>query len=269
MDEEKKANEFTSEGPAAESPWPSDDEKPRRGLWRLLPRVRKRTAPARRQALRADREAPPHIEVDTDVALPAPPPRPLVHRRTIILGGFWGGIAGLLAAIAGGLGLDFLWPRNVKGFGAPVDIAAGDVPSPGGDPVRVVEGRFWLLHLAEGEGGSSGGLLALYQKCPHLGCTVPWRGGFEFAGKEGWFRCPCHGSTFTKDGGILVAGPSPRSMDTMAIEVKPTGDVVIQTGQIRKGGRDNALRAVPYSGSGGQIPAETPETPETPTTGET
>ncbi len=185
---------------------------------------------------------------------------PIVSRRTLVLGGFWGGIGALLAAITGGLGIDFLWPRKVVGFGAPVDVPASSIPPPGGDPLRVIEGRFWLVNLAEGEGGSPGGLLALYQKCTHLGCTVPWRGSFEFAGKEGWFRCPCHASTFTKEGGILVSGPAPRPMDTMAIEVKPNGDIVVQTGQIRKGGQDNPLRAVPYSASGGQASSGTAKT---------
>jgi cytochrome b6-f complex iron-sulfur subunit len=207
------------------------------------------------------REAPSPREVDADAAVPAPPAGPIVSRRTLVLGGFWGGIAALLTAITGGLGIDFLWPRKVKGFGAPVDVPASTIPAPGGDPVRVVEGRFWLVNLAEGEGGSPGGLLALYQKCPHLGCTVPWRGNFEFAGREGWFRCPCHASTFTKEGGILVSGPSPRPMDTMAIEVKPNGDIVVETGQIRKGGQDNPLRAVPYSASGGQVSSGIPKTP--------
>ncbi len=202
------------------------------------------------------------------MAVPVPPPRAMVHRRTLVLGGFWGGIGALFAAIAGGLGIDFLWPRGVKGFGSPVDVVAGDIPARGGDPVRFAEGRFWLMHLADGEGGSSGGLVALYQKCPHLGCTVPWRGDFEFAGKKGWFRCPCHASTFTREGGVLVSGPSPRSMDTMAIEVKPNGDIVVQTGQIRKGGRDNAERAVPYEGPTGEADEGTLETP-TPTPEET
>ena len=87
-------------------------------------------------------------------------------------------------------------------------------------------------------------MLALYQKCPHLGCTVPWRADFDFGGKKGWFRCPCHGSTFTKEGGILVSGPSPRPLDTMAITFKPTGDITVQTGQITEGGQDNPLRVV-------------------------
>jgi len=157
-------------------------------------------------------------------------------------------MAALGAAIVGGWGIDFLWPKNISGFGAPVDVSASKIPAPGADPVHVAEGRFWLVNIPAGEADSPGGLLALYQKCPHLGCTVPWRADFDFGGKKGWFRCPCHGSTFTKEGGILVSGPSPRSMDTMAIAFKPTGDITVQTGQVSGGGQDNPKRAVSPGG---------------------
>ena len=196
--------------------------------------------------------APPATE--TDVARPAPGPRPVVHRRTLLVGGFWVAAAGLLAAIAGGLGLDFLWPKKIAGFGAAVNVSAATIPAPGADPVRVVEGRFWLVNIPAGVAESPGGLLALYQKCPHLGCTVPWRPDFDFGGVKGWFRCPCHGSTYTKEGGVLVAGPAPHSMDTMAITVKPNGDITVESGQIKAGGQDNPFRVVAYGGSGGGTP---------------
>ena len=163
--------------------------------------------------------------------------------------------AGLLAAIAGGLGLDFLWPKKIIGFGTAVNVGAVNVPKAGADPVRVVEGRFWLVNIPAGTAESPGGLLALYQKCPHLGCTVPWRPDFVFGGVKGWFRCPCHGSTYTKEGGVLVAGPAPHSMDTMAITVNPNGDLTVETGQVKAGGQDNPFRAVAYPGAGGQAPA--------------
>jgi len=177
-------------------------------------------------------------------ARPFPQGRSLVNRRTFVLSGFWGSMAALGAAIVGGWGIDFLWLKEITGFGAPVDVAASKIPAPGADPVHVVEGRFWLVNIPAGEADSPGGLLALYQKCPHLGCTVPWRADFDFGGKKGWFRCPCHGSTFTKEGGILVSGPSPRPLDTMTITFKPTGDITVQPGQIREGGQDNPLRTV-------------------------
>ena len=181
-----------------------------------------------------------------------PQGRALVNRRAFVLTGFWGSMAALGAAIVGGWGIDFLWPKGIAGFGAPVDVSASRIPAPGADPVHIVEGRVWLVNIPAGEADSPGGLLALYQKCPHLGCTVPWRAEFDFGGRKGWFRCPCHGSTFTKEGGVLVSGPSPRPLDTMSITFKPTGDIIVQTGQIREGGQDNPKRAV---SPGEQAPA--------------
>ena len=185
-------------------------------------------------------------QTGTPVAKPVPR-RDVITRRVFILGGFW---SAMMLAIVGFLGspLDFMWPRKLGAFGLPLVIPAKDVPPPGGDPVRFPAGRFYLSHLAAGEEGSPGGVLAIYQKCTHLGCTVPWRPDFEFGATKGWFRCPCHGSTFTKEGGILVSGPSPRPLDTMTITFKPTGDITVQPGQIREGGQDNPLRAVSPGG---------------------
>ncbi len=199
-------------------------------------------------------EAPdPAAPAATDVAQPAPRPPSVVNRRTFVLASFWGAMVALGAAIVGGWGLDFLWPKKEAGFGAPVDVSASKIPAAGADPVHIVEGRAWLVNIPAGEADSPGGLLALYQKCPHLGCTVPWRPEFEFGGKKGWFRCPCHGSTFTKEGGILVSGPAPRPMDTMAITFKPTGDLTVEPGQVRQGSQDNPQRVVPPPGQGGDL----------------
>lgn len=189
------------------------------------------------------------LEVRTPVAKPAPARKGVISRRVFILGGFW---SGLLLAIVGLLGspLDFLWPRKLEAFGRAYTVLASSVPPPGGDPVRFPVGRFYLAHLAPGQEGSPGGVLALYQKCPHLGCTVPWRPDFEFAGTKGWYRCPCHGSTYTRGAAILVYGPAPRPMDTMAVTVQANGDVVVDTGKITKGGADNPQRVVPYTRTG-------------------
>ena len=173
------------------------------------------------------------------------PKRRVITRRIFILGGFWStlmlGLVGLV-----GSPLDFIWPRKLGAFGMPHVVLSGEVPKAGADPVRFPTGRFYLTHLDSGQEGSPGGLLALYQKCPHLGCTVPWRPDFQFGDSTGWFRCPCHGSTYTRGAGILVFGPAPRPLDTMRVEVKGDGDVVVNTGAITKGGPDNPSRAAPY-----------------------
>ncbi|MEO6197979.1 MAG: Rieske (2Fe-2S) protein, partial [Dehalococcoidia bacterium] len=140
-------------------------------------------------------------------------------------------------------------PRNLGAFGGPQLVLAGEVPPEGGEPVRFPTGRFYLSHMAPGQEGSQGGILALYQKCTHLGCTVPWRPAFEFNGTKGWYRCPCHGSTYTKGAAVLVFGPAPRPLDTMEVEVNDNGDVVVHTGKITRGGADNPQRAVPYRSS--------------------
>ena len=191
---------------------------------------------------------PQRLTVDTPVAAPSPP-RPALSRRVFVLGGFW---SGLFLAAVGVLGppLDFAWPRRRAGaFGGTMTVSADRVPPPGSDPVRFPTGRFYLSHLAPGQEGSAGGLLAIYQKCTHLGCTVPWRPDFQFGNTQGWFRCPCHGSTYTKGAATLVYGPAPRPLDTMAVEVKENGDIVVNTGAVTKGGSDNPQRAVPYKPS--------------------
>ncbi len=153
--------------------------------------------------------------------------------------------------------LGFFNRRKPVGFGGIVNVAASQIPVPGGEPVRVSEAKAWIVNLAGPEGdvlgvGGSGGLMALYWKCPHLGCSVPWNPAFNgaavnFPGVVGWFRCPCHGSTYSR-AGIRVFGPAPRPMDTMAITVNGDGSISVNTGAITSGVTDNPLRAVSYNG---------------------
>jgi cytochrome b6-f complex iron-sulfur subunit len=171
-----------------------------------------------------------------------------VTRRRFIVGSFW---AGLGTTLLGSLGifLDFFYPRGVLGFGGPVPAGKVTDIQVGADPKEFAIGQFWLVNLDPAEtrpGGSGGGtgLLALWRKCPHLGCSVPWRSGFNFEGDAGWFRCPCHGSTYTK-AGVRVFGPAPRSMDTMQIDIDDAGNLTVQTGVRTPGGPDNPTRAIP------------------------
>ena len=172
------------------------------------------------------------------------PGAPVVSRRTILRVGFWSGFGAIIAAAAA-IGVDMLYPRGVAGFGGVVSVDPGEVPAPG-EKRGLQRGRFWLVNLTEEQGGP--GLLALWWKCPHLGCTVPWKENFiwpDDAGtpKQGWFRCPCHGSTYT-DAGVRVFGPAPRSLDTMKLEVRSNGQISVDTGNITNGSPDNAERVV-------------------------
>ena len=174
-----------------------------------------------------------------------------VTRRQLLRVSFWGFFT---FGLTGGLGafLSNFWPRGVTGFGGRITVAAEAVPAAGADPAPVQIGKFYLSHLRAGDGTHAGfglegeeGLLALWWQCPHLGCTIPWRPGFPFEGVTGWFRCPCHGSTYTKSG-IRVFGPAPRPMDTMDVTVNSDGSLTVNTGSIKKGGEDNPQRTVSY-----------------------
>ena len=70
--------------------------------------------------------------------------------------------------------------------------------------------------------GMEAGIVALYQKCPHLGCRVP-----ECKSSQ-WFECPCHGSQYNRVG-EKKAGPAPRGMDRFIVSVNSTGDVTVDT----------------------------------------
>jgi cytochrome b6-f complex iron-sulfur subunit len=177
-------------------------------------------------------------------------------RRSFLRVSVFAGLTLSVGAMTAGF-LGFFNLRKPSGFGGTVNVAANRVPLPGAEPVRISEGKFWLVNLDGPEGdvlgvGGTGGLLALYWKCPHLGCSVPWLPGFNgaevnFPGVIGWFRCPCHGSTYSR-AGIRVFGPAPRPMDTMALTVNSNGSIDVNTGAVTSGGTDNPLRAVPYNG---------------------
>jgi len=87
---------------------------------------------------------------------------------------------------------------------------------PPGSVTAITAGRFYLVRLEDG------GILALYRKCSHLGCAVPWDPA------QGRFVCPCHGSEFERDGDVLNA-PAPRPLDRFAITIA-NGTISVDTG---------------------------------------
>ena len=75
--------------------------------------------------------------------------------------------------------------------------------------------------------GMEQGFVALYQRCVHLGCRVPWCQSSQ------WFECPCHGSKYNRVG-EKKAGPAPRGLDRFALTVAG-GEMTIDTGSIQLG----------------------------------
>lgn len=175
---------------------------------------------------------------------------PRMSRRKVVITSFWAGMGLALLGIGATI-INTLYPRGVNGFGGPVFVGTVD-DFPPGSKIRNVTAKAWIVRLnaeqAARNGAEEGALLALYQKCPHLGCTVPWepahtredpRSRQRYAG---WFLCPCHGSTYS-DAGVRVFGPAPRSMDTMSISIED-GNITLNTGDITEGGEDNGARGV-------------------------
>lgn len=158
--------------------------------------------------------------------------RQFFNRGTLMLVGLATGAFG--AALIG-----FLWPSSAGGFGAKIRVGSKDDILSEIDetkaPVYNPEARTYLnpypadaLPAAEQVydpvvlAGMQEGLVALWQKCPHLGCRVPW------CETSQWFECPCHGSKYNRVG-EKKGGPAPRGMDLFPIEVSG-GDVTVNTG---------------------------------------
>jgi len=107
----------------------------------------------------------------------------------------------------------FVQPVSTGGFGG--EVFAGNVEDfEVGSVTYILSGRFYIVRNPDG-------LLAVWQKCTHLGCAVPW------AENEDQFHCPCHGSLFTPEG-VVTGGPAPRPMDIFPIEIR-NGEVWVDT----------------------------------------
>ncbi len=128
------------------------------------------------------------------------------------------GLAGVVAfGEAGFVTYEFFSPKvNAGEFGG-VFIAGNVDDFPPGSVTPFNEGRFYLVRAEDG------GFLALYRKCTHLGCAVPWDQA------KGQFVCPCHASAFEATGDVINP-PAPRPLDRFAITIED-GVVLVDTGE--------------------------------------
>jgi cytochrome b6-f complex iron-sulfur subunit len=184
---------------------------------------------------------------------PAGMQMPQVSRRKLLLVGFWAGMGAMLLGIVTTT-INSLYPRNVSGFGQSFFVGTVDqLKSAPGQKLHNLDAKAWLVMLTGDQvrrnpGAQEGSIVAIYHKCVHLGCTVPWRADFsreDPRNKEtyaGWFLCPCHGSTYS-DAGVRVFGPAPRSLDVFELSVKD-GKMTVNTGKIITGTENNAARAI-------------------------
>jgi len=144
--------------------------------------------------------------------------------------------------------LAFMWPKLSGGFGSDVD--AGDIgeiqtavfASDGSIlPLFVPEAKAYIVPAPSssvseqfaGQSVATDNLMALFQRCVHLGCRVPW------CGPSQGFECPCHGSKYNSIGQYF-AGPAPRNLDRFVVE-NQNSRLIIRTGQIVETPRAPAL----------------------------
>ena len=181
---------------------------------------------------------PPEIEkwVAPDTEALGETRRAFLNRATVtLMSASLGGFAAALIA--------FLWKGAEGGFGSKISVGKiddiiGQIRSARGF-LYLPEARSWVteypreaISKAEvvygGQGavlaGMNAGVVALYQKCPHLGCRVP-----ECSTSQ-WFECPCHGSQYNRVG-EKKGGPAPRGMDRFGVSVN-NGVMVIDTGTV-------------------------------------
>jgi cytochrome b6-f complex iron-sulfur subunit len=181
--------------------------------------------------------APPAPYVPPDEDALGVTRRQFFNRSIVAMFGL--GLTGFGAAV-----LAFLWPGLSGGFGSKIRVGKlEDILAQIQDtrePFYVPEGRFYInpyptAAVSKAEKayspavipGMEAGVVALYQKCVHLGCRVPW------CLTSQWFECPCHGSKYNRVG-EKKAGPAPRGLDRFPVDAAG-GTVVVNTGLVIQG----------------------------------
>lgn len=160
-----------------------------------------------------------------------------VTRRQFFNRGILTGM-GLAVGAFGGAALAFVWPSSAGGSGAKVNVGSLDLiavdleakrpyynasakvyiqPYPKADVKKAAK-----VYAAPVAAGMAQGYVALSQKCPHLGCRVPW------CQTSQWFECPCHGSKYNRVG-EKRGGPAPRGMDRYGMSVSGNAVIVDQS----------------------------------------
>ncbi len=136
-------------------------------------------------------------------------------RRDVTSLAAWGAILGCLGASVAGI-VRLLFPRVL--FEPPTSFKAGypDEYIVGEVSEKWMKSqRVWIVRTEKE-------IYALLGICTHLGCTPRW------LGPENKFKCPCHGSGYTKDG-VNFEGPTPRPLERVKIALADDGQIVVDT----------------------------------------
>jgi cytochrome b6-f complex iron-sulfur subunit len=137
-----------------------------------------------------------------------------------------------------GTSVGMLWPNKVAGFGGKINAGKltdilNEIRTNGGEPYYNPVGRFYIVPYAHADdpsnqyvkaGVAKDGVMAVFQKCAHLGCRVP------YCATSHWFECPCHGSKYNYAGERQVGSPAPAGLWRFAVEIDG-GQVMVDTSQ--------------------------------------
>lgn len=149
----------------------------------------------------------------------------------------------------GAASIAFLYAKSAGGFGGKIDAGASfaDIQAfwaANKAPFYVPEARTYLQPYPTEDvpkakkvqeyviggviPGMEQGIVALYQKCVHLGCRVPW------CPTSQWFECPCHGSKYNRVG-EKRGGPAPRGLDHWVVTITGTKVNIDTSGAAKTG----------------------------------
>lgn len=176
----------------------------------------------------------------------------VISRRSFMRRVLGAGVRLLSLEFVGGT-LAFLWPNITQGLGGRLrvgrleEIVAASPRFAQGYPHPVAPARSFLVNvpaaraLAQGSSvdlpsPSAGEMIALWRKCPHLGCMVP-----DLCESVKRFECRCHGSTYNILGEKLEKGPAERGMDRFRVVIDDDGSVVIETSEVLRGAPEGVL----------------------------
>lgn len=153
---------------------------------------------------------------------------------------------GLLSIEFIGGSVALLWPKPPEGFGIEYRLGTLDeinATYPAwatGEPFEFRPARAFVVNvpaakaMALGEDVSipdaGGEVLALWRKCPHLGCMIP-----RACEERSRFQCYCHQSTYNILGEKLQLGPAARGMDRFPVHIDDAGVVILDTRELVKG----------------------------------
>jgi cytochrome b6-f complex iron-sulfur subunit len=180
------------------------------------------------------------------------PPLGEMSRRTFMRRMLGVGIGILSLEFVAGT-LNFLWPNIRSGLGGRLEVGSADsivtnLPEWAEGLPYIFQSKIFIVNVpaakARVEGGGTVGspvpdpgtevaadipaadrsVLALYRKCPHLGCQVP-----QLCDQSQWFECLCHGSKYTVLG-EKRDGPAPRGLDRFPMTLE-SGAYVVNTAE--------------------------------------